>query len=918
MQYACRMFNAAGGKNEPSQSRLPRKRPNAHIYQSEYDSDSSAELSPHATNIQDLPGNKHPPKRRRIIDENLLLTKQNIETICIDDSKDMSKEAPLKSSTSDDSTSNTNLQMSTSKIAIGPVVYESIEQIAQNISQVINSNIDNSSNTPLSAQVNEKMDGMISIGLEDLVKDIAAYNERFEVDSLHSSSSTSKQDFYDNDLAFNYNRQLDTPVPNDANRCGRYELRSQKKPNAALNTSTESKPKKSGKAQIISNERVNILPQISVQTISDEPIIVPDESDSESAVTTTSQQQSQQQIQQQSQQPIQQMYTVVRDAQGNVFLQPITSTANDQLQFVIPSDQSKFGLDNYNISNGSNQYIISMGPSPADPLSYDEENRNRLIVINDKDVTNEGNQPIQITLEPSEEAKNTENKQGTVDKANDKPFSQLKQVSEQKAITPKQLIRSNIPNASKSLSTPRNKNPHVRVLDFNTPSRFRLSEILEGKNESFANTSRFFNETPQNQSITSSKPSSAPPKIDSAIQGERKSGATLAESAATEVFIPTNEDTVVSADGETPKVRKTNRKSVVRNFSSHKEVNSEENEKRLKRVVRTKKKICPEEGDSNESDSNNKKPEAKAPVSKEDALAEWQRIRSASNNPELFEQNLREQNSKKQEIEISTGKKKRTRKSRKKPIAKAKQAAAIKAILDESIKSVDVSMNSSLDPDTMNSTETNLEAQLLEANLKSAKKVTPVKQEIIPKSAKKKTPHGKVHIKLMPSPKNKTLKRMKSKKNLEPKPQTSGETKKDEPIASASEKPTETEPQPEPVSDTQKPTDSEFVKPIENEVAQNLISLSDVILQQESKRKQAQQTEIQSDSVSMSQSTVEVTVIKTTSEPVPVNTEADLMKYVSQANLSMSSLLETPFKDQMQMLPKTPGLTSFLSSLNTP
>lgn len=933
IQYACRVFNS----NEPGQSQLKRKRSNVDIYQSEYDSDSSGDVLPHATNVQDLPGYTHPAsKRRKIFDPSLIISSQNeSEIICLDDSKsDRPKVTPLKSSGAQDPTSSKYLQLSASKVAIpGQTILDSImarpefqDRLVQNINNVMGeSNISTD-------QLHDKMDSIVNeilqpnATLHDIIDDIYG---AYDVESLHSSSSISKQEIDENE--FDNNRQLDTPVPDDSNRIGRYELRSQRKPNSALNISTETKRKKNGKAQIISDEKVEMLPQVTtVQTITDEPISV--DSDSEGAVTTTSQQQ--------MQQP---QYLLVQDAQGNIYLtqsttfadtqyQPATLTASDPTQFTISSDQSNVkvvGLENFN----SNQFVISSmdvnQPSNqmVEPLSNNEDDRSRVIVINESEVNSEGSQQMQVIQPPLEEVKVVEEKQNNVfDQLKEKVFSLNES---QKIVTPKQLIR--VPTSSRSLSTPRNKNPHVRVLDFNTPNRFRFSTIPEGQNES--NISRFCNETPQNRSITSSIPSSAPPKIDSVIQYEKKATEKLAESSASEPFIPTNEDTVVSVDGETPKVRKTNRKSVVRTISAHKEVNAEEHEKRLKRVAKTKKKICSEDGDSNESDQNNKKEEVKAPVSEEDALAEWNKIQMARNNPELFEQNLREQNSKKQEIEISTGRKKRTRNAKKKPIAKTKPATAAaaaaaaaataKVLLEESTKSVDISMNSSLDPDTLNSTETNLEAQMLEANLKSAKKVTPMKQDIIPKSAKKKTPIGKLQIKLMPSPKNKALKKLKSKKNL-PTTQAAEETKKTEPIASCSttEKQTETrpvqEPKSRPMDEIQKPADSESAKPIETttdvvEVAQNLISMRDVILQQESQRKQVQQTEIQSDSVSMSQPTSDfMTVFNTNNQPTPFKIDADLL------TTNLSSLLDTPFKDQLQMLPKTPGFPSFMSTLNTP
>lgn len=946
VQYACRMFNSAGDSNESIQKKINRKRP---IYQSEYDSDSSPSASPQATNVQDLPGYSRPPtKRRKIFDPSLIINnRKEPEIICLDDSSksDLPKVTPLKSSVAQDPMSSKHLHSSASKINYpGKVMSE--KYIASDrpdyLAQIINSAFASNVST---VQLPDKLGGIAQEAMQQdptfdhLIQDV--YFESYDQSMLSSSGSTSKAECDENESE---KRQLDTPVPNDANRSGRYDLRSQKKKTEALNTSTETKRKKNGKAQIISNERVNILPDIAMQSIIDEPISVSD-TDSEGAVTTTSQQQPQPQPQ--SNEP---RFLLIQDPSTGLFYltanhtntktdtqsQPSTSTAPvniiDSSQSIITSDQLNMDmLKNYNFINSiaSNQYVVSTESIQTESLSTDEDIRNRFIVINNEDVNKEGDQPVQITQQPAEEVKESEKKQEkTLEQLTEKPFSQLKQISEQKVSTPKELIRPNITSSSRSLSTPRNRNPHVRVLDFNTPNRFRLSEILEGKTESFSNTLRFFSETPQNRSITSSMPSSAPPKIDSAIQTVKKLSKNLSDP---EPFVPANEDTVISAGSDTPKVRKIDRKSVVRTISAHKETNPEENEKRLKRVAKTKKKICSEDGDSNGSETNNKKETVKAQVSSEDAMAEWQRIRSASNNPDLFVANLREQYSKKQEIDISTGRKKRTRsKAKKKTTTRTKQVT--KSVLDESAKSVDISMNSSFDPDTLNSTETNLEAKLLEENLKSAKKITPIKQETHLKSAKKRIPIGKLQtFKLMPSPKNKALKRLKSKKSLTS-TQTSEETKQNEPQASCStsEKPTakptesEQEQKPKPENETQKPTESDKPKSETTtttdvvEVAQNLISMHDVILQQENQRKQAQNTEIQSDSVSMSQPTMEVPIIKTISEPMPSKIDSDLLKYVTQANLSMSHLLETPYKDNLQMFPKTPGINSILSTLNTP
>lgn len=931
VQYACRVFGTAGD-NSQGQSAPSRKRPNVSVIHSEYESDSSCHSSPQATNVEDLPGYTVPPsKRRKLYDPSLILSNKT-DTTCLDQSKaEKVKTTPFKAidiiQVVQDPTSSKNLQKSASKIIFSKkelsdsvLAHNGESLLAQNINDVFDHNIS-------THQLDDKMSSIVEAAVSnptfaDIVAELCSV-----IDEQSSSGASRPASEPENDFSqIETNRSLHTPIPKaDTNRSCGYGLRSQKKVTPDLNTSVESKRKKDKRIEILSNVRIS------------EPIEVPD-SDSEGAVTTTSQQQSLQ-----SHAPVlyfePQLQTWLL-LKPNYDTQPSTSTAPifdnatipnviDQSQIAFTSDGKFLNLENFTIVNSnasqqsSNQIIVS-DVSQADAMSNGDENRSRVIIINDEEVEKEGNFPVPIaqsvdTIQKTvETAADSDPKQEEAIEIVDNKSLALRQLklAEQKIVTPKQLIKSNIPGSSRSLSTPRNRNPHVRVLDFNTPSRFRVAEISENKNDSISNTSRFFSETPQNRSITSSMPTSAPPRVNSVTQTQKKSDEKCDESTATEPFVPDcDESTVVSAEGETPKVRKTNRKGCVRAISAHKEINLVENQKRLKRIAQTKKKICPEDGDSNDSDTAKKevKVEAKVPVSKEDAEAEWERIKNAKNNPELFEQQLREQNSKKQSL--TTGRKKR--RTARKPTAKIKPAA--KAVLDESIKSVDMSLNSSLDPDMLNSTLINLEARMLEENLKSAKKVTPVKPTVASKSKKKKTQMSKVQIKLMPSPKNKALKRSKSKKELKP-AQAPNETNKIEPAT------VETPAEP-PIAN--KPTEVDAQKTNENttddlEVAQNLLNMQAMILK-ENERKNVQTTEVQSDSVSMSQPTdantaVAVAVCKTVSEPMALDKRADaeLLRNVHQPNLSMSALLETPFKDGPQIFPKTPCFGNILPHMVTP
>lgn len=940
VQYLVSAYRSGGSQTTKSQlprAELSKKRPNTAISNGSDSSFDSTSVSPQATNVQDLPGWRNPsPKRRKMYDPRLLLDTKNSFLSLDCGQMNKARSTPMKMITiAPDPTSSKYLPVSASKRVItGDQLSESFlahdfhlpEMIAQTINNAFDSNISVD-------QLNDKLADIVNVTeqyptFEDIIHEFCPQND--EVQSLYSSSSASKQASGPEDEVVEY-RQLDTPVPNETttSRTNRYELRSHRKSTPALNTSTETKRKKSAKAQIISDERIDPLPESALQALRDEPILV--ESDSEGTVTTTSQQI----IQQPSGQAFvlaldpntNQLHLVLRANSTDAPFQPAISTTQfvnsanviDQSQFIIqPPGQASteiVNLDNYALVDSNslrtNQIMIS--------ADSNQDVRNRLIEINLSDVDKEGNQMVlgttQQTSEMSNETSQKPEEACSNEQTKEKPnyFAQFKPTSDQKVVTPKQLIKSNIPSSSRSLSTPRNKNPVVRVLNYNTPNRFqKLYGIPE---DAAMNTSKYFTTTPQNRSITSSMPSSAPATIGSLIQSEKATTERAAESSSTEVFDPVDENTAISANSDTPRVRKVDRKSCARTLSSHKEINTEENKKRLKRVAQTKKKICPEDGDGNEEDKKaDEKKEKAPPTSQEDALAEWQRIRSTRNNPELFEQNLREQNSKKQEGELSTGRNKRSRKAKKKPAAKTKHNT--KNQLNESTKVVDMSMNSSVDMDTMNSTQTNLEAQMLEDNLKSAKKITPTKQMIIPKSAKKKTP--KLQIKFMPSPKNKALKRHKSaKKETTSALITNEADKKEQPVNT--ENPVEVEFVQQKVVEMDKIILNENTSD-DLEVAQNLIKMQEVILQQENERKKAQLTEIQSDSVSMSEEAKDVHVSKGARDPMLMmdRHSSEILKNINQANLSMSALLDTPFKDGMVLIPKTPGLNAILPSLQTP
>lgn len=929
---------------------VSRKRPNiSRNSRNSSDSDLMEQSSEHSMQ-QNSSSYSRPAKRRRVIDDPDLIIVRKSE------SKMSEKpcKTPLKvylTSHHKGPTSSNTLQMSSSTLFTGEQLGESVinANVLMNITQQINE----------LPNVEERLGkaGDIAgnvVTNQDLL-DTLVNNCIDDIMPTFSSSGDSRA-YSEEDCEIVPNeddRELNTPNPKESLFKSRYDLRSNRK--SILGASAEAK-QRSERPQILSDQRVDILPPGVLSQCRSEPIELSD-SDTE-AVTTTSQPHYQQQpIYFQIPQQQTGSYIQIDPTSGKLLLisngqsQPLAlslaqyQTATSTVGFPMDAIATNVIDDSQFTVNEGPQLLTMVAPN-QNCSTISDDKHNRFIVINSDDVITEGNQTVQtIEIEQqtlsadlmaaatnqSQNASEDQVESQQIEKDKTDPVTaQLKQISSQKVVTPKQLIKSNIPSSSRSLSTPRNKNPHVRVLDFNcTPNRFRLSEISENKNES--NTSRFFNETPHNRSIVSSLPSSAPPKVDSTIQRRQISIEKSIESSAADAFVPSDENTRISADGETPKVRKSNRRSCVRSISSHKE--NHPDEERSKRVAATKKKICPDDGDSNASDKKSDSKEA-IPISNEDAMAEWQKLRNASKNPGVFEQHLREQNSKKQASEHSTVRKKRPSRSKKKPAATAaaRKKQIDKIVPDDANKPENTSLNSTIDPDLLNSTELNLEARLLEENLKSAKKATPVKQTVH-KSAKKKTPNRKLQIKLMPSPKNKALKRLRSAKNL------AAANAKDKSATSVScsisldklNEPKVTAESTQPASEVANQLPAEAVEKSADlhidkamEASEILIGMPEIIKQQEIERRKSQNQDIQHVAISMSQQPAEAAAEpakNAASEPAPIDnckSTAALLQNMNQPNLSMSSLLETPFKDYGVAFPRTPNLSNILSQMNTP
>lgn len=306
VRYACRMFNAEAGDSctQLGQNKAKRKRSNVSAQQTDTDSEFSVDLSPQATNVQDLPGYMRPPlKRRKIYDPSLIISGKNeTEFHCLDDTEtDKPKATPMKLTAYQDPTCSKYLRSSASKVAI-PAKKLSELILNHNYEDVIAESINNAlKNDNVSfEQLHDRLGGIIAPmeenpTFDEMLQELC--QSTLEDQSRHSSPSSELEYDPANEQAIDNNdRQLDTPVPNNnVNKSNRYELRSRKNSNSMLNTSTESKRQKNNsKVHIISDERINV-PADAIQAIPNEPILVA--SDSEEIVTTTSQQQQQSQQQ---------------------------------------------------------------------------------------------------------------------------------------------------------------------------------------------------------------------------------------------------------------------------------------------------------------------------------------------------------------------------------------------------------------------------------------------------------------------------------------------------------------------------------------------------------------------------------------------------------------------------------------------
>lgn len=891
------------------------------------------QLFPTATVEQDLPGNRPSEKRRKLHDVRLLFPSRGDE--------------PTTSAEFDNVKTPAKISMCLpSSVSKTPGIPGDI---------LTNSMLNFDFQNILAESINNAFDGRSSLSgqLENALPTILANTEQnptydeivfeaiqfqntnnfgfdgFNSNSMGSTSTPSKcsgtEDVVDDLIA---DRPLNTPEP--INESIKQRLRPRKS-NTSYQTNETKRISKAKEIYVLSNETI-VGPAEPVEENVDDVIVL--NSDSEETVTTTSIQPLQLaqptyllkfcpneqnfQLEIPTHPTGEQMQTL----QNNLNIPIVFDSASYPMQAFIVDPQTLVNPNEFQ----ANQFFINPALGSVQ-LESVEESRNRIISIDVNEVKADNNNQQIVCTEEQPTFTQVILAEEKVTQNIDKSLAQTKQtVAESKIGTPKEQMRpNNIPSSSRSLSTPRRRNQHVRVLDFTTPARFPLAEIAEAKNES----SSVFNAiTPQNQTITSSIPSSAPAKMSACVDSTKAKiintiEPIAEESSSVDSAIPfgqeNDEDTVISVGSDTPKVRKKGRRACVRSLSKHKEINVTENVERFKRVAKTKKKICAGSDNSNDG----QKIEEPINVKKDDELKldaaeEWRRQREMAKNPMYFEQTLRENESKKQAritAEAPKRRKKRPQqksaaKTKKKPVKKSAEISTEKLIeqsteqLNESCKSTDISLNSSLDT-TLNSTQLKLEAKLLEDNLASAKKATPAKSTT-PKIKKKKKTPAKVHIKLMPSPKVKLIAKLKKTplKKLTIKAQTKS-AEPDQNVDAAKIKEIEVEnvtDQPAVTATLVDSTLSNKSTQEDLEAAKELLNMQTIILQQEKDKVKDDLSDF---------------VFPSTSKITEILPTADTRSQLKDSDMAS---LETPFKNESgaPLFPRTPGINNILHSMATP
>lgn len=954
-------------------------------------SDSSEPTSPEATNIQQLPGYRLKSKRRKLIDPSHLLhaDETNIEqlkTVIITPNRPQPPNAPESASKK--------------KPFRGDVLAKAVIEtgLLNEMVACINDGVGDS-NLSLAEAVNESMPNISSLLFDrptfDNAASLAMY-ENYGDECYELLSTPSKESGGDDNGPADNNgpgndRMINTPIQILSDVYVRLNNNSQgtSQSTQILSTSDQASNAHTEVVELVTDDCS--IPFNTEQSVPIDRQIHLVSSDSEEAVSTTSTQQIHNNIGQF-------MFPWKYDPGSKSFLVPITNiesqSLNNNNHLPATSDtQTTLTLPYFYFTENGTLVENSMEPqmntfNSNAPLAYSESNTPyQMIFLNSDDGKKTGTvdtietdtsqtapvstittsttntlattkpstsasntiieMPIEIPIEmpieiPLEEPTNAQPIQSAESKlaAASELFFQ-KTAMEPKVSTPIQAIKTTIPLSARSLSTPRSKVSHVRVLDFTSPSRGRLPHIAENRNESFAlNASRALISTPHNQSIAASLPRSAPPKLEKSpiwnLPAAPAMDAINEESSSSEnPFNRDNEnDTIVSANSETPKVRKSSRiRCGGRKISAQK--TNEQADAPIKPSRRSKRNSKAPE-DSNESEQSVEEPKAtEKKQSVEDAQAEWERQKAARGMGVGFEQRLREENSKKQELsiqqELNNKPKKRTRKNNKvkTPAKSKKRTAKKKTAVNVSNISANMSLNSTACSDILDSTQTRLEAKLLEQALSSAVKQTPIKDSPL-KTVKKKTPCGK--FKIMPSPKVKSANKVKSAKKVSIKQPTSGAKQMavddnaiqmvDVPMAqNASDAP-----EAKPCSSSMlsvpavevESSNSGITTEIDLEGAQNLLSM----------REGRKKNEKALANCNLAQECVPATSMM---KPVELATQAtcsaiitdktvQLNVHQSQRALNISSLLETPYKHDMDalLIPKTPCMNNLMSSLITP
>lgn len=957
VQYLCRSTQSQPGPSaKETKSRrkmltsVPLKRRRVSSTAGSDDDESSPT---HATQVKDLPGYCQPTssKRRKLFDRNLLIHEVSDGETPMPSDVDVNKQLNASSRTvKSNETAAPALSMSVKKRDFDTltlsrpstsfnidanVPFELLSEtimgnedfqnlIAENINtsgivERVQSNEGNTGNSDiLNQQLEDCMENIVLATaknpmFDDIVRE-AIENHWPENEEQMSSSTPTKSS--EHETANEELTDTQSTEPAAQTESIKQRLRPRKViPTIDLTTATTKKRRSDKNIEVISD----------VRTYPNNPIQFVQTSDGQLQLKTQPLLQMQPQSSQQQSVPI---YVQFQDSNGTSYLVPAANViGNEQPQsnpymLDIPSISSMItSLDPgtiLNITDPQNTIIVQPQNSVEgeEPSSTCVEG-NRFIVINSDEVNAEG-----------QKGSTTQSERTVASASSEQP---------PKSNTPQQPVETNVPSSSKSSATPRHKISHVRVLDFTTPARNKFKTIdpntatYTGGLDAL-NASRQIDDTPHNRSIASTVPNSAPPKIDS-TKSERVAPPILhtetSSSMDTVIHVDISEDTVISVGSETPKVRKLRRNACVRTLSTHKELNEEVAADRLKRLEKTKKKIQPDE-DSNEasggtqtnafkaiSEEKAKEATATTETASTSAEEEWRRLRDARKNPALFEQMLREESSKEQEKKDTENACKRRNKRNERKKAASTVVAPTNAQSIAETANLSETFNSTMESEFNESnTLLNAHAQMLENNLKSAKKLTPEKKTTKPKPKRNK---NEIRIKLPESPTVKALKRHRSSSKLKASaPEVSSTTEQQsdshrqeqgqEKISTDADVKTSLPPQPadEPIARANTSNDLE--------VARDLLQLNETIIQKEKQLSARKVTGSQPDCTSTVTTAYQKNAVGTSTTATTAATD----NVQRNASLSLSALLETPLKlDDFPLFPKTPNV-HFPPQLVTP